>query len=150
VKDRKHFVKSLRSLLIEQSFDSIDEFLDYFCIVYFVAVLWRVYYILCVIALKSVFQFFLAFLLWLVISCAIMNYDIWHVLCCAGNLIPAPSTRLDPWTFVARITPSYLVPLHFPSWPELSSYGCMVDVITLTLVLAIFKLLPNFRLGHGG
>ena len=66
------------------------------------------------------------------------------------DFVPAPSTRIEPWTFDARITTSYLIPLRFPSCPEFSFYLRMVDVITLTLVLAIFKLLPNSRLGHGG
>ena len=49
------------------------------------------------------------------------------------GVFPAPSAVLDPWTFVARIDPSYLFPLHFPSWPELSSYVRVLEVTTLNL-----------------
>jgi hypothetical protein len=53
------------------------------------------------------------------------------------GVFPALSTELEPRTFVARITPSYLVPLHFPSWPEFTSYLRMI--VELTLNLAAYK-----------
>jgi hypothetical protein len=49
------------------------------------------------------------------------------------GVFPALSAELEPWTFVARITPSYLVPLHFPSCPKVTSYLRMIEKITLNL-----------------
>jgi hypothetical protein len=49
------------------------------------------------------------------------------------GVFPALSAELEPWTFVARITPSYWVPLHFPSCPEFTSYLRVIEEITLNL-----------------
>lgn len=51
---------------------------------------------------------------------------------CAGSF-SQHSAELEPWTFVARIYPSYLIPLHFPSSTELSSHVCVLEVITLNV-----------------
>lgn len=49
------------------------------------------------------------------------------------ELVPAPSTRIEPWTSDALITSSYLVHLYFPSCPEFTSYLRMIEEITLNL-----------------
>jgi hypothetical protein len=78
----------------------------------------------------------------------LVNKEIYYIFKTVPGVFPALSVELEPWTFVARITPSYLIPLNFPSCPEFTSYLRMIEEITP--IPAVFKLCRNFHLGHGG